>query len=86
MHRIFRYTVKLDSRDPVYGKTKVLKEFDGNKEEAIRWAKTHGQEYGADAKLIYVEEAEFARERNLEKDLPMYRRHIWSAAFHGYNG
>lgn len=81
---ILRYAVKLDSRNPMYGMSRLLKDFGANKDEAIRWAKTHGKTMGADADMVYVEEAEFCTERNLRQNLPMYRRHIWSAAFHGY--
>ena len=82
---IYRYSVKLDNRDPMYGNTKVLKDFGEDKEGALEWADKNGRKLGADSDLVYVEEAEYVNDDNLQKGLSLYRRHIWSAAFHGYS-
>ena len=82
---ILRYSVKLDNQDPMYGNSKLLKEFGEDKEGALDWADKNGRKLGSASDLVYVEEAEYVSEANLQKGLSLYRRHIWSAAFHGYS-
>lgn len=82
---IKRYAVKLDSSEPMYGNTKILKEFGEDKEGAIQWANANGRRLGVNPDLVYVEENEYVSEANLSKGLSLYSRHIWSAAFHGYS-
>jgi len=82
---IYRYTVKLDNSDPMYGNTKVLKEFGEDKEGALSWANANGQTLGVNPDHVYVEEAEFVNEENLRKGISLYCRPIWSGAFHGYD-
>lgn len=82
---IYRYTVKLGNSDPMYGNTKVLKEFGEDKEGALSWANANGQILGVNPDHVYVEEAEFVNEENLRKGISLYCRPIWSGAFHGYH-
>lgn len=81
--KFYRYAVRIDSTDPMYGNTRLVKDCGASKANAIKFVKDHGKSLHANG-LLYIEEREFTSLENLQKNMPLYTRHIWSEAFHGY--
>lgn len=81
---IFRYKVKLDDCHPMYGTTKLLKDFGADKDSAIKWAKQYAKTTNLKSWNVVVVEYEYTSEKNLQRDFSLYSFPVWSASWNGY--
>lgn len=74
---IFRYEVRREViHDPMYGKTKLVRDFKDDKDGAIAYARTDGyRRYGND---VFVVEKQYTSVQNLARDFALYTRMVWN--------
>lgn len=76
---LYKYRVKIDNcESPIHSTTRLLKDFGGEKDKAVEWAKKNHAKYEKGRKMVFVEESEYTSEENLIKDFALRRNHIWN--------
>lgn len=80
---IFTYVIKKISKHPMYGSSIIIKDCGIDKQAAVQFLQDYHPQNDPD-ELLVLEEQEYAGREQFEKQIPLYQRPIWSAAFHGY--
>lgn len=81
---IFTYVIKKISKHPMYGSSIIIKDCGIDKQAAIQFLQEYNPQNDSND-LLVLEEREYVNKEQFEKQLTLYQRPIWSAAFHGYD-